>query len=156
MNCPYCGAAVTADEVFCGSCGRALKPATQPLPNSPPGPSPAAVPPAFVPPPVVYPALAQPATGTPYMAAPAAKDPQTALVIELVAGIFGFLGIGHLYAGRTSVGISLLIAWWVFLAVEIALFAVLIGFCLLPLNVAVPIASGFWLKNEMQRAAGQR
>jgi hypothetical protein len=34
------------------------------------------------------------------------KDPNTAMVIEIVAGYFGFLGIGYLYAGRTVAGLG--------------------------------------------------
>lgn len=83
--------------------------------------------------------------------AASAKDPSTAMILELLLGFFGFLGIGHLYAGRTTTGIVLLLGWWAFLFVEAILMVIVVGFCLLPLNLIVPIASGIWLKNEMTR-----
>jgi TM2 domain-containing membrane protein YozV len=44
------------------------------------------------------------------------KSNKTAVVIALIAGILGFNGIGHLYIGRLSRGVSLLIIGWVFVA----------------------------------------
>ncbi|MEJ7653443.1 MAG: hypothetical protein WKH64_08960 [Chloroflexia bacterium] len=44
-----------------------------------------------------------------------------------------------------------MVAWWVFLVVEFLLFFVAIGFCLLPLNVIVPVLSAFWVKSNMER-----
>jgi hypothetical protein len=32
-------------------------------------------------------------------------------LIELVGGIFGLLGLGYLYAGRTNDGLIRLVAW---------------------------------------------
>jgi TM2 domain-containing membrane protein YozV len=77
------------------------------------------------------------------------RDPQTAMILEIIAGLFGFLGIGHFYAGRTNVGLGLLIGWWVFLGIEVVLMAFVIGLCLLPLNLIVPIVSGMWVRNEL-------
>jgi hypothetical protein len=79
----------------------------------------------------------------------AAKDPQTGLLLELI-GIFGFLGIGWLWAGETAIGIALLIGFWVFLGIEIFLSIFLIGLCLLPLNVIIPIASAFLLQKRLK------
>ncbi|MDQ3328422.1 MAG: zinc-ribbon domain-containing protein [Chloroflexota bacterium] len=96
---------------------------------------------------------ASPSPATPYgtpPAPPAAKDPTTAFIIELIAGIFGFLGIGHIYAGQTTRGVVLLVCWWAFLVVEFLLFFIVIGFCLTPLNLLVPLGSAFWLKREME------
>ncbi len=94
-----------------------------------------------------------PSPATPYgapPAPPAAKDPTTAFIVELIAGIFGFLGIGHIYAGQTTRGVVLLVCFWAFLVVEILLMFVLVGFCLTPLNLLVPLGSAFWLKREME------
>ncbi len=38
-------------------------------------------------------------------------DPNTVFLIELIAGFFGFLGVGYLYVGRTNDGIIRLIIW---------------------------------------------
>jgi hypothetical protein len=106
------------------------------------------MPASAAPPPYVPPTgnLTPPAGGT----ATTQRDPQTAMLIEAIAGIFGFLGIGHLYAGRTNTGLALLIGWWVFLGIEFVLFAALIGCLLLPLNIIVPIVSAIWVRNEVQ------
>ena len=40
--------------------------------------------------------------------------PSAGLLIELLPGLFGFLGIGYLWAGETLLGISLLLGYWVF------------------------------------------
>ena len=83
------------------------------------------------------------------------KDPNVGLLLELI-GFFGFLGIGWLWAGETTIGISLLIGWLIFLGIEIALSIVLIGLCLIPLNFIVPIVSGVILMNRLKaRQAAQ-
>ncbi len=81
---------------------------------------------------------------------PEVKDPTTGLLIELLPGFFGFMGIGWLWAGETAIGVALLLGFWVFLAVEIALMFVLIGFCLLPVNLIAPIASAILLQRRLK------
>lgn len=85
------------------------------------------------------------------------RDPQTAMIIEIVAGLFGFLGIGYLYAGKTNQGIIRLIVWWVVLGLLGLSIAVGIGLCLLPIAWIVgPIVSGIMLKNELARPQGMQ
>ena len=90
----------------------------------------------------------QPPYGQPPAAQPP-KDPNVGLLLELI-GFLGFQGIGWLWAGETAIGLGLLIGWFVFLAVEVVLMFVLIGFCLLPLNLIVPIVSGVILMNRLK------
>ncbi len=78
------------------------------------------------------------------------RNPTVALLLELL-GYVGFLGIGHLYAGRTARGIAMLIGWWVYLIVSSILVIVLIGFCLLLVGLVVPILSGLWIKRDLER-----
>src|SRR6476661_6204280 len=78
------------------------------------------------------------------------RDPTIALLLELL-GYVGFLGIGHIYAGRVGRGIALLFAWWAYWCVTVLLFIVLIGFCFALLGLAVPLLSGFWIKNELEK-----
>ncbi len=80
----------------------------------------------------------------------APKDPTTALLLELL-GYLGFLGIGHVYAGKTGRGIALLIGWWAYLIIGIVSAFVLIGCLLLFGGLAVPILSGLWIKNELEK-----
>src|SRR5689334_11741152 len=128
MTCPYCGAATTASARFCSTCGRALTSAA-PLPATGAAARPeqpttrlaAPPPPAYSPPPLYQPAPLAPGLVTPGLDTPRfyqggpARDPSVALVLEIVLGVFGFLGVGHLYAGRTNLGIALLLGWWAFL-----------------------------------------
>ena len=40
------------------------------------------------------------------------RDPFVALLLEIVGGLFGFLGIGWIYAGKPVYGVLLLIGYW--------------------------------------------
>lgn len=84
-------------------------------------------------------------------------DPNTAFLIELVGGFFGFLGIGYIYVGRTNDGILRLVLWLLYdliAAIAISLLlAVIVGIVCLPIQliiqVGVPLWSATTLKNEM-------
>jgi hypothetical protein len=98
-----------------------------------------------------------------YAANPPVKDPNIAMLIEIVLGIFGFLGVGHILAGRVVPGIVMLVSWWVAIAlgwivgVVIAVLTLGLGLCLAPIFwLGVPIASGIWLRNEMLKQPGFR
>ena len=90
------------------------------------------------------------------------RDSAIALLLELI-GYAGFLGIGHIYAGRTGRGIALMIAWWFYGFVAIILMVTIIltifG-CLMLLAVpVVPLLSGLWVKHDLDReqaTLGQR
>ena len=41
------------------------------------------------------------------------RDPFVSLVLEVTGGFFGFLGIGWIYAGRPTLGVLLLISYWI-------------------------------------------
>ncbi len=92
-----------------------------------------------------------------YAANPLVRDPNIAAVVEIVPGLFGLLGIGHLAAGRITSGVVLLAASLLFIAlgwIVILPFIVLtcgLGFCLLPLLWILPIASGLWLRKELMK-----
>jgi hypothetical protein len=78
------------------------------------------------------------------------KDPTAGLLLELL-GYVGFLGIGHIWAGKTTRGIALLVGWWIYLSMSWLLTIVLVGCLMLVASIAVPIASGLYLKSEMER-----
>jgi TM2 domain-containing membrane protein YozV len=98
-------------------------------------------------------------------------DPNTAFVVELLAGFFGFLGIGYMYAGRTNEGIIRLIVWWVFIGMSLIYWVViypllsaatlgvfaLLGCLCLPVQFVLqfggPIWSAMTLKNELADVA---
>lgn len=78
------------------------------------------------------------------------KDPTMGLLLELL-GYVGFLGIGHIWAGKTTRGIAFLVGWWVYLTMSAFLTILLIGCLMLMAAAVVPIASGLFLKSEMEK-----
>ncbi|HST03566.1 MAG TPA: hypothetical protein VLQ48_02400 [Chloroflexia bacterium] len=94
-----------------------------------------------------YPQAQQPQYA-PYAVAP--KDPVVGLLLELL-GYLGFLGIGHIWAGKTTRGVVLLLGYWAYMAVSVVLTIVLVGCLMLVATLAIPLISGFYLKNEMER-----
>lgn len=101
------------------------------------------------------------------------KDPNTAMVIEIVAGYLGLLGMGYIYAGRTAAGLLRLVGFWVVIALIVIvamglslfsiplvltdpesalgadLLSLLCMLCLIPVVLATPIVSGLMLKRSM-------
>lgn len=88
------------------------------------------------------------------------KDPSTAFLLELIPGLFGFLGIGYLYIGRTNDGVIRLAAFLVYNLLAwtaiLVLSLVVVGLCLIPVQIAiqvgVPIWSALQLRKEMDAA----
>jgi len=82
-------------------------------------------------------------------------DPNTAFLIELVCGFFGFLGVGYLYAGRMNDGILRLVCWWVFCITEglftVAALAVILGFCWIPVALIIQVAVPLWSANSLKK-----
>jgi hypothetical protein len=78
------------------------------------------------------------------------KDPTVGLLLELL-GYVGFLGIGHIWAGKTTRGVVLLVGYWIYWMVTFVMMIVLIGCLMIPVGLAFPLISGFVLKSEMER-----
>ena len=87
-------------------------------------------------------------------------DKNIAFIIELVGGLFGFLGIGYMYSGLIVKGVIRLLVWWVLLGIvwfaAAILSYILIGLCMMPFiiiaQVLIPIWSAFSIKNRLQKA----
>ncbi|HSO40655.1 MAG TPA: hypothetical protein VLT33_49355, partial [Labilithrix sp.] len=63
------------------------------------------------------------------------KNPGLAVALELLGGFFlQTFGVGHLYAGNVGLGLGLMFGYWVLMAINILLCAVLIGFVTWPLT----------------------
>ncbi|OQY46405.1 MAG: hypothetical protein B6242_08055 [Anaerolineaceae bacterium 4572_78] len=85
-------------------------------------------------------------------------DPNTALLVEMVGGFFGLMGLGHIYAGRTTDGLIFLIGWLTYLALSWTVIGLLslvaVGFCLIPaqllIHIGVPIWLAVKLRNELE------
>jgi hypothetical protein len=78
------------------------------------------------------------------------KDPTVGLLLELL-GYIGFLGIGHIWAGKTTRGVAMLVGYWIYLTLSWILVIVLVGCLMLLASLAIPLISGFYLKSEMER-----
>jgi hypothetical protein len=79
-------------------------------------------------------------------------DPNTAFVLEFVLGLFGFLGIGWVYAGRIPLGLVMLAGWWIIVASGFggSLLSGGLGCCLwLPVHFVAPFVSALLVKNEL-------
>ncbi len=85
------------------------------------------------------------------------KDRALAIIAEALPGLFGFLGIGWLYAGNTTTGILVLLGFlaWNFIAVILDLLTVGFFLCLhLPANLVAVLASSFLLYNTTKKQPG--
>lgn len=88
---------------------------------------------------------------------PSGKDPSTAFLIELIGGFFGLLGLGYIFVGRTSDGITRLIVWLIYVAFAWCIItlasAVLIGLLCIPIQIVIQIVVPIWsavtLKKQM-------
>jgi hypothetical protein len=83
----------------------------------------------------------------------ALPNPDTARALEAF-GFVGFLGLGHMYGGRSTRGTLLMVLWWIGLALWVApvlLHITLLGVMwALVLTSAVTSLSGRWIKNDLQ------
>lgn len=84
------------------------------------------------------------------------KDQDTAFLIELIGGIFGFLGVGYIYSGLTNAGLLRLIGMWVFLFVSWSIIGmlsvILIGLCLIPVPFIVQIALAYFSAQDLKKS----
>ena len=84
----------------------------------------------------------------------ARRDPTIALVLELIGYIL-FLGIGHIYAGRITRGVMLMVGYWAYWGIAAALAITVVGVpiaCLMALvHPFAPIISAIWARNDVVR-----
>ena len=76
------------------------------------------------------------------------------VIVEVILGLFGIFGVGWLAAGKTPIGLILLVlsaAWWVVSAFA-AVHTVFVGCCgIIPLNLVFVAVSASMLHNAMRR-----
>jgi len=158
LVCPHCQQEHPAGSKFCPDTGRPIQPESQPSTNQT---TPDAVQQgqAYIPPPQPpYPGTSQrpydqqtyPPPIPPYYQPRPPKDRNTALVLEILPGLFGILGIGWIYSGKTSTGIAWLIGYLVWVAIAI-IAAVITGsmacFCTVPINLICVGISAYYLNS---------
>lgn len=160
VACATCGNQSPAGSIVCQFCGATLRAmAAAPTPGAPPSAGPAAPP---MPSAVVQ---TRPSNyAPPYYARPALapKDPSTGLLLELLPGLFGFLGIGHIWAGDIGVGLGLLFGYWIFwgfawfFIVFASVFTFGLAFCFAPFVwIGAPVLSGILLRDKLARLQGR-
>ena len=78
------------------------------------------------------------------------KDKSIAFILEILPGLFGFLGFGWIYSGNTTTGLLILFGYlaWIVVAVIIDIATGgLACFCTLPVNIAAIAISTVMLNN---------
>jgi hypothetical protein len=119
-NCPACNSQNPDEASFCLRCGSPLNhPSTQ-----------------FAQPQPQYPQSYPPQQ---YLNVKPLKDKSLAMILEILPGLFGFLGFGWIYAGNTSTGLIWLFGFlaWTVIATIISVATAGIGiFCWFPISVA--------------------
>lgn len=169
VTCPSCDTENPPDAHFCSHCDATITPEPVQGPAEseqtvPPVPRPAA--------PIVSPQdahqsgyaqqplphyqtpSAYPAPPHPAYAPRPAKDRSIALILELLPGLFGFLGFGWIYCGNTSTGLLWLggVLAWSIVAVVIIVFTAGVGcFCTVPVNIALVAISVSLLNAYMKQ-----
>jgi hypothetical protein len=148
---------VSESASFCSNCGSPITAAEEQVPPAPafampdqvapPAPQPVPTPPPFQP--VYNPPAPQPPLypNVPPYARPL-KDKSLAMVIEIIPGLFGFLGFGWIYAGNTNRGLLWLFGFltWTVIATIISVATVGIGIiCWFPISVAGIVISAVTL-----------
>lgn len=177
MFCSKCGTPNEDGALFCSNCGAALEAGEQPavepaeavvavaeetvdagMPGEPALEQEApAVPPRIETARLDGPELTIPRAAA--LPAPAAAPrkllPETAFLIEFLAGIFGLLGIGYLFSGKTNDGIVRLVVWLVYTVlawVTISLLtAILVGVVCIPFQLVLQIGIPLWSANKLKK-----
>jgi TM2 domain-containing membrane protein YozV len=130
MQCPNCEATISEGSGFCNNCGYDLRPRA-----------------------------AAPQSQQQVVYVKAAKDPSTALLIEMVGAFFGLMGLGWLYAGYTNRGVILLLVWLgvvIVAAIVTALTAGIFACLWLPVQIAAAVVSGLMVKQAVEQDTQRR
>lgn len=84
------------------------------------------------------------------------KDPNTAFLIELIGGLFGLLGLGYFYVGRTNDGILRLILWLIYnFAAWTGIILgsiIIIGVFCIPIQIIIQIGVAIWSASSLKKS----
>jgi hypothetical protein len=136
VTCQSCNSLNTDDAKFCNKCGAPLAPVAGPVYQNPPS--------YQVNPQPVY----QP------MVVMNSKSRGTAMILEILPGLFGLLGFGWIYAGNTSSGLIWLIGYLVWIVIGVIISVVTGGFgaiCVLPISIGAIVMSAVSLNNYTKK-----
>jgi hypothetical protein len=147
MYCPNCGAENQDTNIFCSNCGSKLTSATS-------------VSQAQMQPPVSQQPLASrpppdydPRTGS-YFSPKPPKDRSVALILEILPGLFGFLGFGWIYSGNTGTGIAWLLGFLFWDVMTVIISVITGGFallCTIPISLTCIAISASTLNGYTKR-----
>jgi hypothetical protein len=77
-----------------------------------------------------------------------------ALILEILPGLFGFLGFGWIYSNQTNTGVMWLVGMlvWSLIALAIVLLTAGFGcFCTAPVNLALIVISATQLNSHIKQ-----
>lgn len=80
------------------------------------------------------------------------KDKSLGLILEILPGIFGFMGFGWIYANQVAAGILILIGFWVWIAIAVVISMLTGGIflcCAFPVQVGAIAISAIMLNKYM-------
>jgi FHA domain-containing protein len=125
---------------------RASRPAPPPMPAAPPVP-------AAPPPPPMPQAIAPMPPAYSQMGYVSTKDKSTTIILEILPGLFGFLGIGWIYAGQTTTGILILLGHLVAMCVLglVAGLTIVGLLCFIPYYIGAIAVSSFMLNDYTKK-----
>jgi len=82
------------------------------------------------------------------------KEVSTAVLLEVIPGLFGIFGIGHIYTGRVGLGLAFLFGFWAITFINSLLIIVFIGIITTPLCwIATLIVSPIMASNYCKTLA---
>ena len=141
--CASCNADNPEGNRFCQNCG-------QPLPSASVLGEAAQPPQALTPPPAFNYNMPPTAPAAPVTR----KDKSIALILEILPGLFGFLGFGWIYIGQTSTGLIWLIGYLVWMVFSIIINIFTGGFgclCTVPIGIVALAVSAYFLNENMKK-----
>lgn len=82
------------------------------------------------------------------------KNTTAVVLLEVIPGLFGFFGIGHMAQGRIGMGLFIMLSYIVLQAINAALTFVLIGYITAPLTmlfylIAAPTNAADYERNRV-------
>jgi len=85
------------------------------------------------------------------------KEVSTAVLLEVIPGLFGIFGIGHIYSGRAGLGLLFMFGFWFVSAINFVLAFMLVGLvtgplCYVAALIVSPILAANYCKGLLVNA----
>lgn len=82
------------------------------------------------------------------------KDKSIALILEILPGLFGFLGFGWIYSNQTTTGVVWLVSMFIWTIIAVIILIITAGFgcfCTLPVSITMIIISAASLNSHIKK-----